>query len=157
MLGVTQLGSTTVFAAVLLIVGGVLAFARRWIDVIMLVAQLSVAFVLYKGSKLLFDRPRPEIEHLVEATGSSFPSGNALMAAAFYGFAGLLLARLANQKKGMSALILVVTFAVIIMAGFSRVYMGVHYMTDIIAGYAAGGALLCIAVMLWHRISRSNK
>src|SRR5690606_31770144 len=109
------IGSTSAFAVVLLLLVGILALSRKWLDLILLVTQLVVAFVFYKGLKEVFGRVRPDIEHLIEASGYSFPSGNALMSAAFYGWAGIVLALNIRNKIG-STVIQVVSVLVIFLA-----------------------------------------
>lgn len=150
----SQLGTTYVFAIVLVAVGIVLIAKRRVPEALLLLLQLAVAWGAYKGLKGLLERPRPEIEHLVEATGYSFPSGNALMASAFYLFAALLLFRLPYRGRAAGTLLVVVSLIVVLVVGASRLYLGVHYLTDILAGYAAGLTLFCLAALVLNRATR---
>ncbi|MFK7695787.1 phosphatase PAP2 family protein [Paenibacillus sp. HJGM_3] len=150
----SQLGTTYVFAIVLVAVGIVLIAKRRVPEALLLLLQLAVAWGAYKGLKGLFERPRPEIEHLVEATGYSFPSGNALMASAFYLFAALLMFRLPHRGRAAGTLLVVVSLIVVLVVGASRLYLGVHYLTDILAGYAAGLTLFCLAALVLNRAKR---
>lgn len=150
MLLLTKLGSSVVFVIVLVLAGAALIVKHRVPEALMLLIQLAVSWGFYKGLKSFFERPRPTIDHLVEASGYSFPSGNALMAAAFYAFAGMLLMRLFHRRL-VIVLIMAVTIAAVLVAGFSRLYLSVHYASDIIAGYAVGGALFYGAALLLNR------
>ncbi len=94
--------------------------------------------------KLAFHRSRPELAVYVEHS-FSFPSGHATIAVAFYGFCGYLLMRFVqswNQKIN----ILFATIILIIAIGFSRVYLGEHYVSDVWSGYLVGSMWLIIAV-----------
>jgi undecaprenyl-diphosphatase len=95
--------------------------------------------------KWLVHRPRPAVLHLVHATGSSFPSGHATESAAV-GVALILLTRGASHRQRIAAVV-VVTALVAAIAG-SRVYLGVHYPTDVLAGIILGSAWGAIA-MWW--------
>jgi len=136
MRGLTQLGSPLVlitFGAA--IVWRLLVLGRRRAAVILIVACLG-AEAFSETMKLVFRRPRPEAFFgLAEPSTYSFPSGHSVMSACFYGvLAALLTVRMASRAAriaiwaGASLLALAI--------GFSRVYLGVHYPTDVLAGYA---------------------
>jgi undecaprenyl-diphosphatase len=93
--------------------------------------------------KWIVDRPRPAVLHLVNVTGSSFPSGHATESAAV-GVALILLTRGASRYKRIGATV-VATALVVAIAG-SRVYLGVHYPTDVVAGIILGSAWGAMAV-----------
>ncbi|WP_158289415.1 phosphatase PAP2 family protein [Paenibacillus flagellatus] len=144
----SPLVSSPVFAVLLVAFAALFAFAfKKRLEPLLLVVNLTVAYGLYRGLKNVFERPRPS-EPMIEALGYSFPSGNALMAASFYGLIALLLYRhWRKRRKGAAWTAAVVGIALIVSIGVSRVYLGVHYPSDIVAGYAIGGAwmLLCAA------------
>lgn len=94
--------------------------------------------------KLAFHRPRPELAMYVEHS-FSFPSGHATIAVAFYGFAGYLLMRFAPGWK-RKVNILFTTIFIIMAIGFSRIYLGVHYISDVWSGYLVGAIWLIIAI-----------
>ncbi len=90
--------------------------------------------------KLGFDRPRPDlIAHLSHAYSSSFPSGHAMLSAVTYLTLGVLLAR---AHEGRRTKIIVMTYGVTltVLIGLSRIYLGVHWPTDVMAGWALGAA-----------------
>lgn len=95
--------------------------------------------------KSLFDRPRPQlVPHLSHVISSSFPSGHSMMAAVVYLTLGSLLAGLTTSKR-LRVYYLSLSVIITMLVGISRVYMGVHYPTDVLAGWTAGGvwATLC--------------
>ncbi|MCK6255888.1 phosphatase PAP2 family protein [Fictibacillus sp. KIGAM418] len=98
--------------------------------------------------KNAFQRKRPNADPLVEALGFSFPSGHAMGSMVYYGFLGYLVVR--SKRKPLRKAGWTLLFAVAIIGiGISRIYLGVHYPSDIIAGYSAGlvWLLLCIAAL----------
>lgn len=121
---------------------------------------LLVAGGLNRWLKYLIDRPRPMAEHLVEATTMSFPSGHAMSSIAFFGFLIYLVWRLVSTSwiRGLFTGLLCL---LILLIGFSRVYLGVHYPSDILAGYAAGGACLTVFISIFtyvrFRYARKGK
>ena len=105
--------------------------------------------------KSLFDRPRPQlVPHLSHVISSSFPSGHSMMAAVVYLTLGSLLAGLTTSKR-LRVYYLSISVIITMLVGISRVYMGVHYPTDVLAGWTAGGvwATLCwmVARMMKNR------
>jgi membrane-associated phospholipid phosphatase len=121
---------------------------------------LLIAGGLNRWLKDLIDRPRPEAQHLVEAGSLSFPSGHAMSSIAFFGFLIYLIWRLISTLwvRWLLSLLLVL---LILLIGFSRVYLGVHYPSDILAGYAAGGACLAVFISMFtyvrYRYARKGK
>ena len=111
--------------------------------------QTSVVLLFAGGLnrwlKDLIERQRPSENHLLEVSSMSFPSGHAMSSIAFFGFLIYLVWRLVstNWLRWILSILLVL---LILAIGFSRVYLGVHYPSDVLAGYAAGGA--CLAVFI---------
>jgi undecaprenyl-diphosphatase len=97
--------------------------------------------------KAAFHLARPDIHRLVVQGGYGFPSGHAMGAITFYGITAYFLWCRIRAPSGRS-LVLAVSVVLILAIGLSRIYLGVHYPTDVIGGYLAGGSLLaaCIAV-----------
>jgi undecaprenyl-diphosphatase len=148
---VTALGSTTVLAFVTLAAAGFLALQRKGRAALFVVAAVGGGMLLTTGLKLGFDRPRPDlVPHATLVYSTSFPSGHSMMAAVTYLTLGALLARVQPRRRlklYLLALAVILTLAV----GFSRVYLGVHWPTDVLAGWAVGAAwaLMCWAGALW--------
>ena len=109
---------------------------------------LFCAAILTKGLKKVFDRERPDILPLLEKTTESFPSGHATASTIFYGFLALMLILL--MKKLWNQLI--VGFVTLVLIGFiliTRIYLGVHYPTDVLAGSLYGFAVVFFSVGLY--------
>jgi len=101
--------------------------------------------------KDIFQRPRPEIvPHVAYAANSSFPSGHSMMSAITYLTLGALLAR-SQERKRLKAYFLLLAALLTCLVGVSRVYLGVHWPTDVLAGWMAGAvwALLCWLAARW--------
>ncbi|MEK3853600.1 phosphatase PAP2 family protein [Cytobacillus sp. FSL H8-0458] len=96
--------------------------------------------------KWIFKRERPDIRPLIEEQGFSFPSGHSMGSFIFYGSLAYMIIHLAKRKRWKAAwTVMLVCF--IIMIGLSRIYLGVHFPSDVIAGFAAGGVWLTIMII----------
>jgi undecaprenyl-diphosphatase len=101
--------------------------------------------------KSLFDRPRPDVVvHLVGVSSASFPSGHAMASATIYLTLGALLARVQPQRR-LKIYAGVVAATLTVLVGLSRVYLGVHWPTDVLAGWCVGAAwaMLCWLIAAW--------
>lgn len=151
MLDITALGSTTLLVLITLIVAGYLFIdGKRHAALFVLLATSSGAVLSYL-LKALFDRPRPDlVAHLVEVHTLSFPSGHAMGAALTYLTLGVLIVR-TEQKRRIKIYVLSVAVLLTLIVGISRVYLGVHWPTDVLAGWSIGGAwaLMCWLIALW--------
>ncbi|MDM5452332.1 phosphatase PAP2 family protein [Peribacillus simplex] len=108
--------------------------------------------------KLFFRRARPDLHRLIEIGGYSFPSGHAMNAFSLYSILTFLLWRHITAKWARVLLILF-SMTMILSIGISRIYLGVHYPSDIIAGYLAGGFWIAISIWFFQRYQdrRKNK
>lgn len=107
---------------------------------VLIASAIGTGALLSNLLKLGFDRPRPDIvEHLTHATSSSFPSGHATLAAVTYLTLGALIAR-GQPSRSIKALVLGAAIFITILVGFSRIYLGVHWPTDVLAGWCLGAA-----------------
>jgi undecaprenyl-diphosphatase len=126
--------------------------ARRKIRAALFVAvAIGSGMALSFGLKAGFDRPRPDlVPHGSIVYTTSFPSGHSMMAALVYLTLGALLARLQPQRW-LKAYMLFLAVFVTIVVGISRIYLGVHWPTDVLAGWVAGGtwAAACWAIALF--------
>jgi membrane protein DedA with SNARE-associated domain/membrane-associated phospholipid phosphatase len=142
--GVTWLGSNVVLIPLVVMVGGYLLLRkddRR--AALLLVAALVGTNAAYHVVKALVGRARPpEVLHLVDASGSAFPSGHAAAAIATWAAAAVVLA--AGRRASMQALIWIGAGLIIALVALSRIYLGVHRWTDVVAGLALGGGWLCL-------------
>lgn len=140
MIDLTSLGSNpvhiliTVGAAGLLIIKGAV---KRAVLLVAAVASGGLAVTLLKN---LFGRPRPElVEHLVQVQSLSFPSAHAANSALVYLTLGILLAR-AEAGRWARVYIMTAAIALTLLVGLSRLYLGVHWPSDVVAGWAFGAA-----------------
>ena len=111
---------------------------------------IAFAGILNGILKDFFHRARPDLHRLIEIGGYSFPSGHAMSAMAVYGALAFLLWRHIPTRMGRSILI-ILSAIMIFMIGISRVYLGVHYPSDIIGGYFASGFWLATAIWFYQR------
>jgi undecaprenyl-diphosphatase len=108
------------------------------------------------GLKFFFNRPRPLIPLLKEIPGLSFPSGHAFMSMIFYGLLISIVYRdITTLWKKWS--VIFILLSLILLIGFSRVYLRVHYLSDVLAVYCFGMLSLIILLWLMNRINKYNK
>jgi undecaprenyl-diphosphatase len=142
---VTALGGTAVLALFLAIVVGYLLLDRRYASAALVVVATAGAGGLGELLKWWFARQRPEIvPHLVGVGSASFPSGHSMLAIVTYVTLGAMLARSVPRRRTRTYCV-VVALLMALLVGATRVYLGVHYPTDVLAGWSAGlaWALLC--------------
>ncbi|RWZ58221.1 phosphatase PAP2 family protein [Halobacillus fulvus] len=160
---ITDLGSVTLItiASIILFVYLFISSSfSRWVAIYFAVTMGGIA-LLTKLLKLLFERSRPEVLAEYDGTGFSFPSGHSTGSIVFYGFLVYLVIISSMQKKWKWTLNTILTI-VFLLVGLSRVYLGVHYFTDVIAGFSFGLSwlLVCIAgleLTLWNQRRRKGK
>jgi undecaprenyl-diphosphatase len=142
---VTALGSPTVLGLTVLAVTGYLVLNGLYRNGLFIFVASTGGWILNSVLKGAFDRTRPDVvPHLREVMSSSFPSGHALTSAAVYLTLGALLMRIAEGRLAKYYCIAIAMF-VTFLVGVSRVFLGVHYPTDVVAGWLIGmtWALLC--------------
>ena len=147
----TALGGTGVLILVVLAVGGFLVMTRKDYAALTVLIAVTSGVLLSQTMKWAYARPRPElVPHGAEVYTASFPSGHSMMSAIVYLTLGALLAR-TQSGQGAKVYILAVAVMLTVLVGVSRVYLGVHWPTDVLAGWALGGvwALACWMAMLW--------
>jgi membrane-associated phospholipid phosphatase len=142
--GITWLGNVPVLLAVTLIAVGILWAWRERTDAVFVALAFVGGQVLSNSMKLGFRRERPFFaDPLATESTYSFPSGHALVSLAVYGSVALVLAR-RLPTRWWSILVLAAAAALVLAIGFSRLYLGVHFLSDVLAGYAAGTAWLAL-------------
>jgi membrane protein DedA with SNARE-associated domain/membrane-associated phospholipid phosphatase len=118
---------------------------RDWRATVLLVAALVGANAWYQTVKPLVGRERPpDVVHLIPVSGYAFPSGHATAAVAVWGAVAIALA--AGRPGRLKAAIWIGAGIVATLVSFSRVYLGVHWWTDVVGGIALGGMWLCLLV-----------
>lgn len=100
--------------------------------------------------KLVFHRARPTLHRIVDANGFSFPSGHSMAAFSLYGILAFLLWRHLSTTLGRGTLI-VFSSVMTLMIGISRIYLGVHFPSDVLGGFLASGCWLAISIWFYQR------
>lgn len=137
---VTALGSLTVLSLLILLAFALLSALRRWAEALTLVVGAGGGLLISQGLKRVFERERPDLAYrAVEAVNASFPSGHAMLSAVVFLTLGVLAARFAERRR---VKVLAVAAAVLLslLVGLSRVYLGVHWASDVLAGWCVGAA-----------------
>lgn len=142
----TSLGGISVLGLFAILTVGFLLFQKKWLSSLLLVVGLAGGVALSEGTKAFFERERPpEIYQAVETINASFPSGHALLATVFYLSIGVMLTR-AFPHRRMKTYVLGCAIVIAMLVGVTRVYLGAHWATDVLAGWSLGAAW---AMALW--------
>ena len=153
----THLGERPVFLVLIVLIAGAIYWQRHnWLLVAEVSFILLTATLLNRFLKQGYGRIRPDGLHLVEESSYSFPSGHSMGSMAFYGFLIFLIWRLVPGLP--LRLFLTVLFSgIILLVGASRVYLGVHYPSDVLAAYAAGLFWLALCVTLFRGVRHFHR
>jgi undecaprenyl-diphosphatase len=153
----SALGGLGVLSLATVAVVGYLALCGRRGHALFVAAAVSGGGLLAAVLKTFFGRPRPElVPHLSYVTSSSFPSGHSMLAAGVYLSLGALLARL-ERSPLVRAYVLVWAVGIVTLVGVSRVYLGVHWPSDVLAGWAAGAAWASLCWVVARALERRGK
>lgn len=148
---ITSLGGTAVLTLLTLATLGFLLISRKRGAAILVAVSVAGGTLLSSLLKSGFDRPRPDlVPHLVEVTSASFPSGHAMLSTVTYLTLAALLVQV-QEKRSVQIYLLSWSLALCLLIGASRIYLGVHWPTDVLAGWCVGAAwaLLCASVAFW--------
>lgn len=142
----TALGGMSVVTLVCSVTALYLALARRWTMFWLILLSVAGGLLINQLLKVGFHRPRPDlVPHGMVVYQASFPSGHAMLSASVYLTLGALLARI-QKHRYQAALIMGTAILVTALVGISRVYLAVHWPSDVLAGWAAGSVW---AVACW--------
>lgn len=146
----TYLGNTEIiFSIECCVILIFLVFHHRR-DLVLFMSSIFFGQILSFLFKVIAERPRPEDGMLPILGSDSFPSGHAIMAVVFYG----LIAYLINRSIGSKfkrRIVTAVAIVLVFLIGFSRVYLGVHWLSDVVAGWALGGVVLSLFISIFER------
>ncbi len=146
MLWVTDLGRPLVLGGIAVAVGIILLVRKRWFAAIPALMGVAGGAFLVLPIKELVHRPRPETG-LLTVSGYSFPSDHATVAALFFGF--LLCLFIPGRKPGaLKWLLIAFSIAGIVLISFTRLYLDVHWLSDILGGWLFGLGWLCASLLL---------
>ena len=146
MLSLTRLGDPEFVVVIIVLSLGLLLWRRQRTEAKMLAIACLGALILNQGLKLFFAKPRPQLwTPLIVETSFSFPSGHALGSLVLYGFLAYLLAiNYPRQSHWVYGFAVFLVMAI----GVSRLYLGVHWVTDVAAGYAVGFLWLMVCITM---------
>ena len=146
---ITALGSYGVVILLTLSALVCLVLVRRWRTALLVLVSVGGGMVVSTVLKMGFDRPRPDLSPVARVFTASFPSGHAMLSAVTYLTLGALLARV-TVVRSLKVFCLGGAVFLTLLVGSSRVYLGVHYPTDVLAGWCVGfaWALLCLSVAI---------
>ncbi len=142
----TALGGVSLLTLVTITAFGTAYFAKRkrlaWLGLAFVLAGSGMTSVLKSG----YNRPRPDlVEHGVAVSNASFPSGHSMMGAIIWLILGIVVARMCERRRER-IFIVVISCLITLLIGVSRVYLGVHWPTDVVAGWMLGAAW---ALIFW--------
>jgi undecaprenyl-diphosphatase len=149
----SALGSVTVLLTLVLAACGYLLLRRRALEALLLVVAAGGGLAISQGLKTIFERDRPpEIYRAAEALNQSFPSGHAMLSAVIYLTLGAMLAR-AEEHWPLRVYMMVLAILLALLVGLTRIHLGVHWASDVLAGWCAGAAwaTLCWLLDRWLR------
>jgi undecaprenyl-diphosphatase len=154
---VTDLGDRYAYVIITIALGTFFWFRfKNWKFMVQTVSVLVLASLSNIGLKQVINRARPTLEHLVEVNTLSFPSGHTMSAMAFYGFLVYLCLRY-NIHNWLRIPLVIILCMLIVSIGLSRIYLGVHYPSDVAAGFMGGliWVTLCAIILntieLWRK------
>jgi undecaprenyl-diphosphatase len=154
---VTSLGSTTVLMLFVLGVVGLLIMSEAHGAAVLVFFSVIGGIVVTVLLKQAFERDRPDLVlHAAQVFSTSFPSGHATLSAVTYLTLGGLLARV-QPHRGLKIYVLAVAVMLTVLVGVSRIYLGVHWPTDVVAGWMVGSAWALACWMLARRLQQQGK
>lgn len=119
---------------------------------LLITLNLICSYALNAFAKVIFTRPRPTGINLIEESGFSYPSGHSMVSMAYYGFIAYLIYK-RQKNKLIKTIIIVSLLLTILLVGFSRIYLGVHYLSDVIGGFL----LSIVYLMIFIKYSKIEK
>jgi len=153
---ITALGGLSVLTLVTFITGGFLWLGGKKHLSLFVYGSVASGLLVSTLLKELFQRPRPELVPLgAYVSTTSFPSGHSMLSAVTYLTLGALLAR-AQSRKRLKAFLLLAAILLTFLVGVSRVYLGVHWPTDVLAGWTAGASWAILCDLAARRLQRQH-
>ena len=129
---------------------------KNWRYVLEMVFVLAISGLSNSALKQVINRARPDVDHLVSVATLSYPSGHAMSAISFYGFLIYLIYNIKMKKIFKIGLISFFSL-MIFLIGVSRIYLGVHFPSDVVGGYIAGFIWIIFCIVLFHVIDLLRK
>lgn len=151
----TFIGSTNIVLAISIITIGILLYFRQGAQTILFTVAIGGTALLNLSLKLFFQRDRPDFNRLIEISGYSFPSGHTMMATSLYVILAIILWR--NTQRLWRVVVVVGMLFMIFMICISRIYLGVHYPSDIVGGVTASSFWIIIVTTIYTIILNKQK
>jgi membrane-associated phospholipid phosphatase len=143
----TFLGSTKAVIAISVLTIILMLFNKKWWETVFFIVAVSGSSLFNLLLKFIFQRTRPSIHPLITETGYSFPSGHSMVSFVLYGMITYFLVLF--YVKRFAKIITILFFSLLVLIiGVSRIYLGVHYPSDVLAGFAIGGTWLIICLIV---------
>ena len=140
MINITNIGGAYSLIVISLLL---LIFVKKKKIPLLVIINLVIVFLSSQIFKFIFKRPRPDGVFLIDESGYSFPSGHAMVSIAFIMFITYILLKVLKNK--LSKILITITLSILVLLiGFSRIYLGVHHFTDVIGGFLLGITYLMI-------------
>lgn len=153
-LDLTALGGVAILTLMTSLVAGYLLLEKRYRAVVLLIIAALGGAILSGSLKKWIGRDRPDIiPHLAEVTSASYPSGHSMLASIIYLTLGVMLARSVKSRR-LKLYFIGSAVLVIFLIGLTRVFLGVHYPTDVLGGWAAGTAYAVVCALLAQWLQR---
>jgi len=153
---ITHMGSSYTLILITIITYGIFSRFRTYAPYrSVVVLNLAITWILNEVLKELFQRERPDILQLVQVHGYSFPSGHAMISFTFYGLLIFIFFKHSHNKR-IRFLISTVLGILVFSIGLSRIYLGVHYASDVLAGFILGFMWLAMLIR-WVKMDQIKK
>ncbi|MGD6833958.1 phosphatase PAP2 family protein [Sutcliffiella halmapala] len=149
------LGSRNFLYPAMIMVSIYLIVKRYFFAVMVIWVNIFGVRLLNTFLKRVFQRERPSLEHIVDVHFYSFPSGHAMNSMAVYGMLAFLCLVMVH-KKVIKNITVFFASIIILLIGISRIYLGVHFPMDVLAGYFAGAAWLTLLIGVWAKLRSKN-
>lgn len=154
---ITSLGGVAVLTLFAIVAIGFLMILKKRLSAVLLVVGLAGGVVLSEGLKALFERERPPVAYqAVETLNASFPSGHALLSTVFYLTVAVMMTR-AFPARRLKIYVLGIGMVFALMIGLTRIYLGAHWTTDVLAGWSVGAAWAMVLWLVSYAIERRQK
>jgi undecaprenyl-diphosphatase len=154
---VTGLGGYAILTIMTVAVVAGLLMARKSHAALLVLAAIAGGALLSTALKFGFERPRPDlVPHGTRIYTASFPSGHAMLSAISYLTLGALLARVQRQRR-VKALVVGLSILITLLVGMSRVYLGVHWPSDVLAGWCVGAAWAALCWFMALQLQRRGQ
>lgn len=150
------LGESTAIIVLTLLLTAVATWFMGIRKAVWIVAGVAATYLVNSVLKAWIARPRPAEAWGIEVDGFSFPSGNAMLAVALYGMFAIWISRYGRIGKGGRIAIGWIAVLMVLLIGWSRLYFSVHYVTDIASGYAVGGWIILLLMMVDRKIGKTR-